>query len=130
MIIFQISLDGLEINPMAMVTGFFWETCGCVGKQNEAELKGEGHVGINPNSNFDNGHSCGLRNFPQLLPSSPKRAQKQKLHLPTLLLSWHPQPPKSSICREKSVGSACNTCSFQKFVCWVLISLSAMLCFK
>lgn len=100
----------------------------CGTAKNEAELKGDCQVGINPNSNFDNGHSCDLRNFPHFLSSSPKRARKQKLHLPTLFLSWHPQPLKNSICRGKSVGSACNTCSFQRFVCWVLISLSAMLC--
>lgn len=89
----------------------------CGTAKNEAELKGEGQVVINPNSNFDNGHSCGLRNFPQFLPSSPKRAQQWKLHLPALLLSWHPQPPKKAAYAEENLLAAPSSLALFRGLC-------------
>lgn len=51
----------------------------CGTTKNETELKGEGQVGNNPNSDFDNCHSCDLRNFPQFLPSSPREHRSKSL---------------------------------------------------
>lgn len=71
--------------------------------KNEAELKDEGQVGINPNPNFDNGHFCDLRNFPvSSLVSKASTEEKAS----------SPNPPL------ELAASATTKQHMQRKICW------------